>query len=305
MLGYKSLVKFGRRLAAGIAAASLVGCATAGPEKAAVAGGGKPALWKLADADTTIYLFGTIHLLPEGVDWRTPALDRAMAASDTLVLETTISGDMTAMAQTMARLGVSPGLPPLLERVPVEKRAALAETIKASGVPAQALDRLETWAAAMTLMALQLQQMGYNPELGVEKVLDTGAKGGKKVVALETVEQQLGFFDQLSEPAQRAFLASAADDPEAAKGQFEAMLKAWSSGDVEGIARTFDSETALSPELREVLIKRRNVAWAEWLQKRLDQPGTVMVAVGAGHLAGPDSVQRMLAARGLKAERVQ
>ena len=304
MLSYESLLKFGRRLMAGAAAVSLAGCATAAPEAAEVASG-KPALWKLADADTTIYLFGTIHTLPEGVKWRTPVLDRAMAAADTLVLETTISGDMMATAQTMAKLGVSPGLPPLLERVPVEKRAALAETIKASGVPAQALDRLETWAAAMTLMALQLQQMGLNPELGVEKVLDTDVKGSKKVVGLETVEQQLGFFDQLSEPAQRAFLASAADDPEAAKGQFEAMLKAWSSGDVEGIARTFDSETALSPELREVLIKRRNVAWAEWLQKRLDQPGTVMVAVGAGHLAGPDSVQRMLAARGLKAERVQ
>jgi len=304
MVGYRSLMKFARRLLPGAAAVSLAGCATAAPDAAQVAGGGKPALWKLADADTTIYLFGTIHLLPEGVDWRTPALDRAMAAADTLVLETTISGDMMATAQTMAKLGVSPGLPPILERVPADKRAALAEAIKASGVPAKAFDRLETWAAAMTLMALQLQQMGYNPELGVEKGLEA-AKGSKQVVGLETVEQQLGFFDQLSEPAQRAFLASAADDPEAAKAQFEAMLKAWSSGDVEGIARTFDSETTLSPELREVLIKRRNAAWAEWLQKRLDQPGTVMVAVGAGHLAGTDSVQRMLAARGLKAERVQ
>ena len=83
------------------------------------------------------------------------------------------------------------------------------------------------------------------------------------------------------------------------------MLGAWRSGDTEAIARTFDSEKALSPELRTVLMVRRNANWAEWLVKRLDEPGTVMVAVGAGHLAGKGSVQELLKAKGFTATRVQ
>jgi uncharacterized protein len=83
------------------------------------------------------------------------------------------------------------------------------------------------------------------------------------------------------------------------------MLDAWSRGDLKGIARTFDDETQMSPELKDALMRRRNARWAEWLARRLDRPGTVFVAVGAGHLAGADSVQKMLEARGIKAKRVQ
>jgi len=146
--------------------------------------------------------------------------------------------------------------------------------------------------------------MGLKADAGVEKRLEA-SYSGKPISGLETVEQQLGYFDGLSEESQRAFLVGVLDDPDGARGEFQAMLDAWRRGDVAKIAETFDSEKTMTPELREVLMTRRNRAWAEWVRKRLDQPGTVMVAVGAGHLAGRDSVQAMLAARGLKAERVQ
>jgi uncharacterized protein YbaP (TraB family) len=282
---------------------SLAAAACVAPQPADLAGAAKPALWKLADADTTIYLFGTIHLLPEELNWRTPALEEAIARSETLVLETEVSSDPTAAAQTMMKLGISPGLPPLAERVPPEKREALERMIKATGVPAQALDRMETWTAALTLMAVSFRQMGFSSEEGVERSLSAGYP--KPVKGLETVEQQFGFFDQLSEEAQRALLAGTIDDPGKAKAEFEAMLNACKRGDTDAIARTFDSEKALSPELRERLMKRRNAAWADWLAKRLDQPGTIMVAVGAGHLAGKDSVQKMLMAKGLRTTRIQ
>ena len=288
-----------KQYGAALGIASLVACTTAAP----AAQRPRPALWKLADADTTIYLFGTIHMLPKDLAWRTPALEQAIAASETLVLETELGNDPMAAAQVMMKLGTSPGLPPIVERVPEAKRAAFRKAIAEAGVPEKALDRMETWAAALTLMAVSFQKMGLSGEAGVERGLAAGYK--KPVKGLETVEQQFGYFDQLSESAQRALLAEMIDDPKKAKAEFEAMLAAWKSGDTEAIARTFDSETALSPELREVLMRKRNAAWAEWVAKRLDQPGTVMVAVGAGHLAGKDSVQRMLRARGLKAVRVQ
>ena len=302
---WTSLKKGAARALAGFGLVSVAACTTAQPAQTRVAGP-KPALWKVADKDTTIYLFGTIHLLPKGLQWRTPALDAAIAASDTLYLETDLGGDVMASAQTMMKLGVSPGLPPIAERVPAEKRAAFQKAVAEAGVPEKALDRMETWAAALTLIALNFRKMGLDPEAGVERGLASSYNGTRKPVrGLETVEQQFGYFDGLSEPAQRALLVSMIDDPAQARTEFQAMLNAWKSGDIDAIARTFDSETTLSPELRDVLMKKRNAAWAEWVAKRLGQPGTVMVAVGAGHLAGKDSVQRLLQARGLRARRVQ
>ncbi len=266
----------------------------------------RPALWKLADKDTTIYLFGTIHVLPKDLAWRTGELERAIAASDTLVLETELGSDPLAAAQTMMKLAVSPGLPPIAERVPEDQREKLRKVIAAAGVPEKALDRMETWAAALTLLAVNARQMGLSADAGVERGLNaTYKRANKPIRGLETAEQQFGYFDALSEEAQRALLVGMLDDPAAADAEFQAMVKAWKSGDTRAIARTFDSETALSPELREVLMKRRNAAWADWLAKRLDQPGTVLVAVGAGHLAGKDSVQQMLRSRGLRTMRVQ
>jgi uncharacterized protein YbaP (TraB family) len=284
---------------AALGAISLAACTTPQP----AANEARPALWKLSDADTTIYLFGTIHLLPKGLKWRTPAIERAIAESEALYLETELGSDPMAAAQVMMKMGVSPGLPPIAERVPADKRDALKKMIASAGVPEAALDRMETWAAALTLMAVSFRQMGLSTDEGVERSLSAGY--AKPVKGLETVDQQFGFFDQLSEEAQRALLTGLVDKPGEAKAEFEAMLGAWRSGDTDAIARTFDSEKALSPELRSVLMAKRNANWAEWLAKRLDQPGTVLVAVGAGHLAGKGSVQELLKAKGLRATRVQ
>jgi uncharacterized protein YbaP (TraB family) len=265
-----------------------------------------PALWMLADSDTKIWLFGTIHLLPEGEKWRTPALDRALAGSDELVLEVANVDDLMASAQALQKLGISPGLPPIVERVPESKRAALRAMIAESGYPEAVYDRLETWAAALPLLGVSFKRLGLDPQLGVERQLGAPFRAsGRTVSGLETIEQQFGFFDTLSEDAQRALLLAVVEDKDDTRAQFQAMVDAWANGDLEGIARTFDDETQMSPELKEALMRRRNAAWADWLAKRLDRPGTVFVAVGAGHLTGADSVQSMLRAKGLEAKRVQ
>ena len=282
----------------------LAACAGAAEPKEAPAA--HPALWKLADSDTAIWLFGTIHLLPEGQPWRSPALDSALAGADELVLEVADVDDMMASAQALQKLGISPGLPPIAERVPEAKRAALRAMIAESGYPEGVYDKLETWAAALPLLGVTFKRLGLDPKLGVERQIGAPFRAaGRKVSGLETIEQQFGFFDTLSEEAQRALLLSVVEDSAETRAQFKAMLDAWSRGDLEGIARTFDDETQMSPELKDALMKRRNARWAEWLARRLDQPGTVFVAVGAGHLAGADSVQSMLRAKGLKAIRVQ
>lgn len=266
----------------------------------------KPAMWKVADADTTLYLFGTIHLLPEGQGWRTARMDEALARADELVLEVANVDDMMASAQAMARLGMSPGLPPIAQRVPEGKRTALRAMIAESGYPEAVYDRLETWAAAIPLLGVTFKRLGLDPSLGIERQIGNPFRAsGKAVTGLETIEQQLGYFDTLSESAQRDLLLSVVEDSAETRAEFKTMLAAWASGDLKGIERSFDDETRMSPELKSALMSRRNAAWADWLARRMDKPGTVFVAVGAGHLAGPDSVQAILKKKGLKAKRVQ
>jgi uncharacterized protein YbaP (TraB family) len=297
---------FRRGLAALGIATLAAGCGSAAPAQR-TAPAPRPALWQVKDRDTTVYLFGTIHLLPKGYQWRTPKLDAAVARSNGLVVETIIDAKNPAeLMGVMTRLGVNPNAPPLLSRVPADKRAALQAAIARSGVPAAAFDRLETWAAAFTLIGTQFRSIGLHGDEGVETTLKQAfTAAGKPVGQLETNAEQLGFFDTMPEEAQRALLIASLDQPEKVRDQFNDMLSAWVRGDVAAIARTFNDEMAGSSELSEALLRRRNANWARWIEGRMAQPGAVLVAVGAGHLAGNSSVQAMLQQRGLKVTRVQ
>lgn len=266
-----------------------------------------PALWEVTDPDTTIYLFGTIHLLPEHYQWRTAKFDEAVAGSKQLIVETIVDEKNPAkLMSAMASLGFAKDLPPLAERVPASKRGELASAIKSSGFPPQALDRMKTWAAAFILLGNQFRHMGLKGQEGVEITLRSNfTDQGKTVGELESNLQQLGFFDALPETAQRQLLEGAVDQPDAMAKEFRGMLTAWSKGDVQGIARTFNRDLSASPELQDVLIKRRNANWSKWIEQRMSQPGEIMIAVGAGHLAGPDSVIALLERDGYHVRRVQ
>jgi uncharacterized protein YbaP (TraB family) len=286
-----------------------LGLATLGaaPAPAKAPADPRPALWKVADHDTTIYLFGTIHLLPQGTRWVSPALERAADLSQGLVVETIVdTANPGPFAATMMRLATSPGLPPVLDRVPRAKRAALATAIARSRMAPAALDRMETWAVALALLGPQFGAMNLKQEEGVEtKLKQRFGAAGKPIGQLETNEEQLRFFDLLPEDAQQALLLGTLESPAAVQKQFGEMLNAWARGDVAAIARTFNAEMEGSPALADLLLKQRNANWTRWIEGRMSQPGTVMVAVGAGHLAGAHSVQAMLEKRGLKVTRVQ
>lgn len=296
------ILKFLKRAftAAGLAIAALA-------PQPALAEAAKPALWEVSDPDTKIYLFGTIHLLPKGYEWKTRAIDRAISSSDTLVIETIIdTKNPQALAAELVRLGYSPGLPPLASRIHPLKRPLLQAAIARSGVPPKIFDQMETWAAAFTLLGVQFREVGLQGEDGVEQTLKAAfATAGKPVGQLETNSEQLGFFDTLPQDAQRALLEGAIEDPKTIGGDFAGMLQSWASGDVEAIGQSFNHGLAASPALREALIRRRNANWSNWIARRLAAPGTILIAVGAGHLAGPDSVQEMLERHGFRVRRVQ
>lgn len=266
-----------------------------------------PALWEVSDKDTKVYLFGTIHLLPRESSWRTPKFDKAVQNSQSLVLETLVdASNPQQLAGIMASLGFSSGLPPIAERVPAAKRPQLEAAIAKTRLPRPVFDRMETWAASFTLLGTQFQMLGVEGEQGVEAVLRKSfAASGKSVDQLETNTEQLTFFDRLPETAQRSLLEGAIENPQAMRTQFDGMLKAWLSGNVDAIGNSFNRDLQGSPELKAALLTRRNWNWSQWIERRMSQPGTVMVAVGAGHLAGESSVQRYLQSRGFKVKRLQ
>ena len=299
------ILKFLKRA---LAFAGLATATVAAPQAvAATAPSARPALWEVSDQDTTIYLFGTIHLLPPDYSWESPAIHKAVDTSNMLYVETIVDQKNPAtLVAALARLGYSNGLPPLADRVDPAKRPLLEAAIAKSGVQRAWFDRMETWAAAFVLLGVQYGDLGLEGKSGVEQTLrDSFSAEGKPVGELETNAEQLGFFDQLPETAQRALLEGAISDEKEAKDDFSEMLNGWARGDVDAIARTFNRDLADSPALRDVLLKRRNANWSRWIEGRMQQPGTIMIAVGAGHLAGKDSVLALLKHDGYRVKRVQ
>ena len=264
----------------------------------------RPALWEVSDPDTTIYLFGTIHLLPENYQWRTPKFDQAvdgLAAAGRRNHRRRQEPAEADVRDGQPRL-LRNGLPPLAQRVPPAKRAALAAAIKKSGYPPQALDRMKTWAAAFILLGNQFRDMGLKGDEGVEAVLRNSFTGeGKPIGELETNVEQLSFFDRLPESAQRAAARRRDRQPQGdAARSSAACSSAWVARRRQGDRRR--PSTAISParpSFEQALIQQRNANWSKWIEQRMAQPGAIMVAVGAGHLAGNDSVLELLKQRRL------
>lgn len=265
-----------------------------------------PAAWVIRDADTEITLFGTIHALPKGVEWLSPAVAARLDAADTLVLEAVMPDDPAALAPVINRIGMPPGVRPLAERVPAAALPRLTAAAVTAGVPMAALDRMESWLVAMTLSNAALTGVGIDAAAGVESTLTARAKArNAAIIGLETAEQQLGFFDGLPAADQGAMLLATIDEVGTAKRDFDALLALWQAGDIEAIARDFDRETRATPLLRERLVVARNARWADWIAGVMQRPGKLFIAVGAGHLGGADGLLALLQARGLAAERVE
>lgn len=265
-----------------------------------------PALWVVKDKDTTIYLFGTVHVLKPGLGWFDEAVKTAFDKSDELMLEMVMPDDQATMAKEMMPLAIDQSGKTLSSRLDAEQLKAYQAALAGLGIAPAQFDMFEPWFPAITLSVLPLTKLGYDPEQGVEKLLTASAKkSGKPVAGLETLSQQLGFFDALPETQQIAFLNSVVKDLDKLGPQLDKMVAQWAKGDPDALAVTMNESLAETPELAATLLWDRNARWADQLKARMDQPGTVFVAVGAGHLAGDKSVQDYLKARGLVAKRVK
>jgi uncharacterized protein YbaP (TraB family) len=238
-----------------------------------------PALWVVQDADTTIFLFGTFHALDGRSNWFTSNVRAAFDASDELVLETIVPEDPAELHAVLARHALA-GEPRL-------------------GQPVVSADRAQSFVASAGQAMSAGRSMGMSVDQGADAVLRRAADAsGKPVEGLESFDFQLNMFGSLPAAPRARYGANSLT------GLIGGMQSAWNRGDNAGFVAVLGNVRDQSPQTYKTLFADRNATWAGWIANRMGQPGTVFVAVGTGHLVGPDSVQRQLAARGINSARI-
>ena len=262
-----------------------------------------PAIWRVEGDNGTLYVLGTIHRLPEGVDWFTPEVEEILDTSDTLVLETLKSqADDDLLAYLSGTLGLSRR--PLRRYLEGDTYLALAERMDALGVPADQLNRYQPWYAAMLIVRLGSEGIGFYTDYGVETVLQIRAEEKDiALLALETLHQQFMFLANLPTETQVVLLEQTLQQSDDFKTRYQELFDAWISGDTVATEKMILEPLKTAPPMYDVLIVKRNSAWLKKFEALLEDGGQHFIAVGTGHLVGDDSVLKMLEEKGYSVTR--
>ncbi len=278
-----------------------------------------PAMWRLADEDTTIYLLGTVHILPEGFRWRNAQLDRIIAEVDELVLESSDEDADASMAHLDGKfLKLLEARTPTSQQLSPAARSKWRRLVELSGQPFEIVDQMPLMLA---LMGFGMTGMDYGPssyEWGVESVLEREfAASGRPVGSIEDTGRVMMSLYRISDDLVLAGLEQDligwdgrstdmffGEVPDAADVTDWELEHAWARGEVQDGLDFGIPDAKLARAFHRALMTNRNRRWSAWLDERLDSPGKILVAVGAGHFEGEDSVLHFLSERGLQAERI-
>lgn len=264
-----------------------------------------PALWQVdGPRGEKAWLLGTIHVLPEPVDWHSPKLDGALAAADRIVLEVARIDDDEAVTRTFVELGATPRPSPLRSRVPSEAQTDYDAYLKRYAIKDDSLAAMDTWAGALVLAQAAQHQAGSDSANGIDRAVKAAARG-RPVEEFEGADAQLRSFDSLPETEQRDLLLTVIADTGDVRSQTRQMERAWASGDLASIEAETTRGMLADPELRAALLTARNRAWLDKLQAMLGKGQRPFVAVGMAHLVGPEGLPAMLSAKGYRVTRVQ
>ncbi|MET0294778.1 MAG: TraB/GumN family protein [Phenylobacterium sp.] len=288
-----------RTLAAGLAAGAALLVAL--PAAAA------PAMFVVRDADSEIFLFGTMHALPADAAWRTPAYDAAYAQAQSVWFEAEADeASPAAMNDLIARYGVSPDRP-LSARLNKRQLKNLKTVLARSGRTLDQVDHLRPWAAALALSMQPCIQAKQSVETGADAVVTRQARQAEKPIrAFETLEDQVRMFATLPEAVELKYLTDVVDEQLGRGAATGALSDVWISGDLRRLGRRVaDPIHAKSPGFYAALVTRRNRAWAEALTAQMAGKGVELVNVGALHLLGQDGLPALMRSRGFTVERVQ
>lgn len=266
----------------------------------------RPALFVARDADSSIYLFGTVHIRRPGSDWGGPAAQAALAEADEIWTEMDVSD---ASQRDIQALIISQGMAspdrPLSSYLNKAEREELAAAIARFNGSPEMFERMRPWLAGMMLSVLPMMQQGYEADAGVDRAV-AAAAGDAQPRTFETAADQIGFFAQLSDEAQREFLLDGIRGANEDASEMDALSDAWARGDLSVLERMALGDFRRDyPELFGVLFTRRNEAWVTTLMRELDGSGVDFVAVGAAHMLGEGGLVELLRARGVTVERVE
>jgi uncharacterized protein YbaP (TraB family) len=263
-----------------------------------------PPVWIVSDADSELVLFGSVHVLPEGLDWRPPELSAGLARADDVWFEMPM--DVEAEAQS-ARVAASRGLLPagqsLQQLLPPKTWDRLMAAAVHYRLSPDMLARMEPWLAEVALSGAVYQLAGASPAKGVEKQLHAAAPTAAVRKAFETPEQQIAFFDEAPLADQIASLEHSLEEIERDPEAFSTLVGAWMSGDLATLQRiAIDPLRQAAPVIYRRVVTERNEVWARELDARLKGEGRTVVVVGVGHLIGAEGLPAKLRTLGYSVE---
>ena len=261
------------------------------------------ALWELHGKHNTVYILGSIHVLRPSDYPLAPAVLNAYGNANSILMEVNLSEiDLQGMQTELlasARLPEGKTLPAIMGDARYQRAQVLAREV---GVDLGIFDAFAPWFAAEAISQMQLQQLGFQPQSGVEMFfLERARTDGKSVAGLETVHDQIALFNALSMDEQADYLVSSLEEAHDLPKEVGAMVHAWASGDTQWFADELKSEIGRDPALYDSVLVARNRKWVPKIEALLDDNKNYLVIVGTAHLVGQGSVIALLKKDGIAA----
>ena len=261
-------------------------------------------LWSVEKGKSTIYLLGSIHLLPREVMALDKAIEAGYSDSKIIVFETNIDSlSDPAFATKVTSLGLLPAGQTLEQHVSKQTYALLQQKVGELGLQVEIFNQFKPWLCALTLTSMELQRLGFNPNYGIDKYFfDRAKQDGKDMRFLETIDDQLGLFTEMSRQEEDSFLAKVLQELDTMRVKVTDMINAWKSGDPDKLASMVKIEFEGYPEVYAKMLVERNQKWVEQIEDLSGQDGNSLVVVGAAHLVGDDSLLELLKRKGFEVE---
>lgn len=267
----------------------------------------KSFLWKVQSSRSTVYLLGSIHFLKEEVYPLNQAIEDAYDSSEKLVVEANINNLGSLDLKTLAERAFYKNDDHVEKHVSPETYRLIKKESKALGMPIELLSRQKPWFLALSFQAMELVRLGYSPEHGVDYHFLSKAQGKKRILELESLEEQLSLLSGFSEREQEQFLLYTLETLSSMDRQVGNMVRAWISGDAQAMESALADAVPPDPSLAPIVHKlfdERNVKMVSKIEGYLNSGGSYFVIVGAGHLVGKSGLVELLKGRGYVVEQL-